>query len=447
MRTTACLVLLASSAFAGDVHRVDPTDPSAFAKIGDAVAAAAPGDVIVVSPKPEFPGIFFTGLYPPFTVDKSLTIVAEEGELVRSKTATIRDLGPDEHVVLRGIQFERAMPAQGAVNLRVENHQGSVWLEDCVFRISTEIFQPLVSVPAVHSDPAVEILGPAAPPYGAVTFARCRIDGTDGATDFSLGPSYGFQMNAGIGLRVERSLVGLWDSEVRGGKGQPGSPVYGLSGGNGGIAVRVDDGYVFASSTALSGGAGGYGFPADGSIPCVDGGDGGHGIVVLSGGVEAIGAAFTGGAPGFPGGTCPGGATGKPALPAGIVSDLGGAPFHLTADAPKREDEMLHLEVGGPAQALFVIGLDLDPLFQVSTSGGLIRGLLHVDPGPVVPVHPALVGQLGPDGAVIDLPLTGALGPMQGATVFLQAVGLDVAAGGAWTTSSPSAFVLLAAGL
>ena len=402
--------------------------------------------MIIVHPKPDIPWIYFTGLYPNFTVDKSLTIIAEEGVLVRCKRPTIRDLGPNDRVVIRGIQFERAIPAQGAPNIRLENNQGTVWLEDCVFRISTEIFQPLISVPPIVSDPAVEVIGPIDGVPGTVTFVRCDIQGTDGATDLSPSSiSYGFQMTAGVGLYVERAFVALWDCQVTGGTGQPGGIPWGLPGGPGGDAVTMDGGFLFASNCTVAGGDGGFGIPAGGGLPCVRGGDGGSGVVLTGASSEMIATTRSGGAPGAPGGTCPGGSFGSPELPSGAVVDLSGAAFTLAADAPRREDQSLELELGGPSSGLYLVDIGFDPLFQQTPFAGLVQGVLHIQPSPAVPIHPSFFGQL-PTGT-ISLPLAGALAGQQGEVIFLQAVGLDPLSAGVWIASSPTAFVLLAAGL
>jgi hypothetical protein len=129
------------------------------------------------------------------------------------------------------------------------------------------------------------------------------------------------------------------------------------------------------------------------------------------------------------------------------VTDVPGAAFTLAAEAPKREDRDLQLELGGPPQGLFLVDLAFDPVFQLAPYGPLVKGPLHVTASPILPLHPAFLGQLGPaGGAVIGLPLAGALGGQQGEVFFFQAVGLEPSAA-AFTASSPSAFVLLAPGL
>lgn len=438
--------LLTSAATAGNVLVVDPTDPTAFALIGDAVQAASPGDVIVVHPKPEIPSIYFTGLYPNFTVDKSLTIIAEEGAFVRSKRPTIRDLGPDDHVVIRGLQFERAMPALGANNIRIENNQGSVWIEDCVFRISIEIFQPLISAPPIESDPAVLITGPKTGQPGSVTFKDCEIYGTDGATDLSPGSvSYGMQMTAGVAIRAERAYLALWDCVVSGGEGQPGGVVWGLPGGDGKPAIDLDSGYLFASGCTITGGDGGFGIPASGGMPCVPGGDGAHAVELTGVTAEMIATTRTGGAPGAGAVPCSGGVAGTSEFPVGSVVDLAGGSFSLEASAPRREDQTLDLELDGPPGSVYLVDLGFAPKYHIAPYGSLVRGILHIDASAAVPVHPSFAGVL-PVGT-LSLPLTGALQGQQGDVVWLQIVGLDPAASTAWTAGAPTAFVLLAAGL
>jgi hypothetical protein len=439
-------VALASHASAGNVLKVDPTDPSAYASIQNAISAASAGDIIVVKPKPPIAGIPFSGLYSTITIDKGITITAEAGATVRASRVIIQNVSAGETVVLKGITFERANPSasNGASNLVADENSGDLWIEDCDFILSTEVFQPVVSVPATPALPAVHINPSAEITPGFVVFVRCTIEGTRGATKAS-GPMAGWQMEAGHGLVVDHAAVSVWDSVVTGGDGQPGHMTTGLPGGDGGDAIRADDSYILCAGTTLAAGDGGPGASGTG---CVPGGDGGVGLRLLGAAwSEVLDSSLSGGTAGPGAGACAAGTAGLSSV--GPVSNLVGPSHSLDCQSPKREGQNLHLTASGPQNGWYLIDTDTDAIFGIGTSS--IQAVQHIvgigAAGGHVPLHPQFLGQYGSSPSVIQFPLSGLLGGQQGMVFFFQSVGIDTYPGGTQTYSAPSALILLDASL
>ncbi len=123
----AVLSLVSSSAFAQSVHQVGPTG---HAQISDAVAVAAPGDLIVVAP----------GTYLPFAVPIGVRIVAPDGATVTTPPGGygipwVHDVNPPtgQKVTIVGLEFRTNSaypPAEPPVALNVT---GNVVFADCIF--------------------------------------------------------------------------------------------------------------------------------------------------------------------------------------------------------------------------------------------------------------------------------------------------------------------------
>ena len=112
------LALLASAALAdanGNVVVVTDPNPMPF------VLAAAEGDTLLFPP----------GNYGQVTIDgKSLHLVADVGGAVSVISLFVHSLSADQSVTLSGLN---ASIASTSIPLRLENNQGSVWVQDATF--------------------------------------------------------------------------------------------------------------------------------------------------------------------------------------------------------------------------------------------------------------------------------------------------------------------------
>ncbi len=430
LRALALPLLTALLPAQGQVHVVDPTNPNAFAGIQAAIAAAAPGDVILVRPRPANPQLQWSTLYAAITIDKSLTIAADTGADVRCWSATVQNLQPQDQVVLRGITFERPTLLMnfGAPTLAVRDCSGLLLVEECAFRPATP-----VAVGVGPTFAAVEISGPPNGPGGAVTLVRCTLQGVGGyANNFGRG-----QQLPALGLRAERTACSLWDCTVNGGKG-PGpllSPV--IAAGPGAEALAFGDGTLFASGTTFTGGAGG-----DAQAPCGPGGAGGDGVVLTlpATAVEMLACQRRAGAGGN---GCPAGPPGQ-ALRAGpgTLVDLPGASAAVRASSPHRAGEtMTLLHTGAPGG--FCFGFLDDRQFYGSTTSIALAGTRHLLGYGGGAVFYGL--WLGPAGsATLRVPLPAPPG-VQGQGYLFQTI--STTPNGELGNGAPSALLLLAPGL
>jgi hypothetical protein len=238
---------------------VDAAGGGQHTQITAAVAAAAPGDVLLVK----------SGSYLPFTIDaKSLSVVADTSAVV-TVTGSIRvqNLVADQTVVLSGLTTSPLLvgssnpdPTLGA-GLVVSACQGSVRAQECEFK------------------------GANAPSSSCFSnLFRGR-----------------------IGAYVKNSVdVAMVRCTLRGGNGgaHAGQCWCGTDGGDGGAALLLDAGLLALYDDVAQGGKGGRGAEA--------GGDGGHGAWLINGiGALCSGSSFLGGDGGIadantndPGGLC-----------------------------------------------------------------------------------------------------------------------------------------------
>ena len=124
-RTGWIAVLLATSAtataHAEGVIVLSANGGPTFPNIQAAVDAAAEGGVLVVA----------AGDYGPFTIDgKAVSIHAAPGATVNCGVATIRDLDPNQTVLLEGLTFPGAVQENDAF-LNVIHCDGFVRFQDC----------------------------------------------------------------------------------------------------------------------------------------------------------------------------------------------------------------------------------------------------------------------------------------------------------------------------
>lgn len=230
---------------------------TAIQEINQAVALASDGDLILVRPGP--------AAYQPFTVQgKSLTIQGDPsaqvlnfgllGGGILAPAAQVRDLGPEDQVVLRNLSI-RIWLFEPISALLVQNCAGSVHLEDC---------QLLAS-----SGPGADVIG-----AQSLTMVRTTMQSQGpfqptGTTAFFVQP----------GLRSSGSNVHLFDCTVTGSGGKDSSFLsQGISAG--GPGLLVNGGLLYASGTAVRGGKGGGQSATTPGGACTSFGQGGPGLVV-----------------------------------------------------------------------------------------------------------------------------------------------------------------------
>ncbi len=340
--------LAPTTSLAAGVLVVDAAGGGDFTDLPDAVAAASPGDVVLVR----------TGTYSTFTVDGlALTVTADRAASVQVRGTTrqsgvvVLNLAPGQCVVLRGLIV--SAPVQTAARV-VRDCQGAVLAEDC-----TLLGEELSAVFPRH---AVRVRN-----SGSVTLVRClAVGGTasPGTTQF----------DGGHGLLVETgSTVHVYDCTLQGGDGTFFEPLMIGDGGDGG---RVSDGsFLYASGSSFHGGDGG-----PGSSLCFipDAGDGGAGLRLLVAAPHAeLLDTLTQGGLGGPSPTmaCPPGADGPDlGVESGSANLIPGVARTLSAAHPVREGELLTFDVHGLAGDLVVLGLSdgHQPAFLGGLEGTLV---------------------------------------------------------------------------
>ena len=231
-----CLLAL-SAAAGGSVLVVDDDGGPGvdFTTIQAAVDAAADGAVLLVR----------DGTYAGFQVQaKSLQILADAGAAPEVGSMSIRDLAPNQEVLLRGLTSDNLLP-NGA--LALNHNQGFVWVEDCTlgFPATLTIFgPPPFGGAGVH---AVDSAG--------LALLRCTVFGGYNPT---VSPIAGEPA-----LRVILSSVWLYDCELTGAAGF--FTNVSLPEADPGPGAFLDEGFLWASGSRIEGGKGKGGDSAFGS--------------------------------------------------------------------------------------------------------------------------------------------------------------------------------------
>ncbi|MFK7740898.1 MAG: hypothetical protein AB8H80_11300 [Planctomycetota bacterium] len=111
-----------------------------FTDLPPAVAAAAPGDIVVV----RYVDPLITAYTAP-TIDKALTVVSEGGRAGLVGPLVVQNLPAGEDVVLRGLRlapFATATGTTGSSRFVIWFNDGSVHLQDCVRDAVATMFSP-----------------------------------------------------------------------------------------------------------------------------------------------------------------------------------------------------------------------------------------------------------------------------------------------------------------
>jgi len=260
-RSVACVAIVAAAANAEGVVIVDAPGLGVLLDIPTAIAAAAPGDVLLVAP----------GTYAPFVIDnKSVSIFAMPGGVTIDGTIEVRNLGPGKRVVLSGLEAHGAvLPTRAGSGLLLASNAGQVRVQRCTFRGGAGKLGTCMNNGA--GGHAVEVSDTA-----RALFSRCMIVGGRGYHNAGDGTYDCFGGDGGDGIHATGSALALYDSTLIAGAGGD----YSYAGGNGGHALSQLDFGVVAVNTRFEGGAGGDGW----DFLYGEGGDGGDALRVEANG-------------------------------------------------------------------------------------------------------------------------------------------------------------------
>lgn len=353
-----------------------------FLDLPPAVAAALPGDVLLVHP----------GSYGELLLSKGLTVVASGA--VSCGRAAVTDLGASEEVLVRGLDFQDADESA----LTIASAAGSIWFEECSFT-STSWAGPYSQGVLLRA--------------GSAAFLRCTFRGGGMLWMWDFLWASGLQVMSGAAAH-------LYDCALFGGDG-----TYEAHGSPGALVA----GFLFASGSTFEGGdgtdeicdiTGGSPYPA---------GDGGAGLQVAGGEAHELQCAFQGGEGGYTAFCFSGagaGSDGPPTLvEAGSLAPVPGLKARsMSATSPVAEGNAVDVSLAGAAGDVVLLAFTTgqDALFLPELHGSL----LLAQPLMVVPV-----GVL-PAGEKLDVVLpVGLLPPgVQGLSIVGQAAFLSVAGPG-----------------
>ncbi len=260
-RSLVSVAILATAASAEGVVIVDAPGLGVLPNLATAIAAAAPGDVLLVAP----------GTYAPFVIDnKSISIFAMPGGVVSiTGTIEVRNLGPAQRVVLSGLEATGAvLPTRSGSGLRLDSNAGQVRVQRCTFKGGAGLLGTCTNNGAGG-------YGVEATSSARNVFSRCMIIGGRGHHNGGDGSYDCIGGNGGDGIHSSGSALAIYDSTVMAGAGGH----YSYSGGDGGHALFQLDFGVIAVNTRFEGGAGGHGW----DYIYAEGGDGGDALRLQSG--------------------------------------------------------------------------------------------------------------------------------------------------------------------
>ena len=317
---------------------------------------------------------------------------------------SIRDLAPNQEVLLRGLTSDNLLP-NGA--LALNHNQGFVWVEDCTlgFPATLTIFgPPPFGGAGVH---AVDSAG--------LALLRCTVFGGYNPT---VSPIAGEPA-----LRVILSSVWLYDCELTGAAGF--FTNVSLPEADPGPGAFLDEGFLWASGSRIEGGKGKGGDSAFGScFPAA--GPGGIGLHEVAGKVRLLDTELVGGE----GGdgpfdfsvmiSCPDGPQGPDFVQdGGLFFEFAGSARSFSASTPESEGGQVALSYGGPAgdAAFLLLSFSQFHEFRPEFTGPL----LLPDPPAV-----SFAGTIGAGGTLQTSVPVPDFGPgFQALTLYAQSIHLE----------------------
>ena len=349
-----------------------------FTDIQPAIDASADRDVILVR----------GGSYEGFQIiGRSIVIVADDGTLVTLRSPSlVNALSSGQEVVLRGLTCLWLSSGSGSFFQALDN-TGELWIEDCTFGVDYWILNP-------GSPPAIDLQN-----CSNVSLLRCAAFGPPGRS----GGTY----QGGDGLHITASEVSLHGGSVTGG-----STYLGI----GSAGIVIDGGEVLLSGCEVTGGDGGMGsacFPGAGDL-------GGSALVVNDGAAWHQDSILLGGRKGHPFDTyCGGYGPRSPGIEqnGGTIATIAGVARRLTAPSPVRENDTVTFELEGAVGDV--------PFLLISF--GAAHALRPEYSGPLLLAEPVFLFSGGtltgvPPRSLVTFPVPNLAAPVQGWTIYAQAV-------------------------
>ena len=403
---TGLALALATPAVLADVLVVAPAG-AAFTEINAAVAAAQPGDIVLVK----------SGTYGHVSIgNKSVSIIADAGATAEVDGIGVANLQAPNTVVLRGLNVPHPtipeLPGFSATACT-----GPVRVEQCSFTGMAGGPPNLITGATGYATDGATVLS-----SSQVSFAHCAFVGGKGwAGTQEFNPWEG-----GYGLNAFQSSVSLWQCSLTGGAGGDGS-ADGLATTGGKGAILIGGTTVFDGCT-LTGGTGGMGASTWLGGPGGTGGDaalaGGGGRLKLTDTAFVVGAGGPGGIGMFGG-------------PPGAVGAPGGGLIVFNSSVETYEAQARDLTVNSPVRsgqvasfAFGVVSCDAVLLVYSATTQGLWLGGPQ---GTLIPGLPLGLLSLALPCATGTQPLAATIPALpagiEGVNLFVQALHVNATTG------------------
>jgi hypothetical protein len=402
---------------------VDQAGGGQFFHVQKALMSAQTGDILVIK----------SGDYrdqpanTPTITAKSLVLIGEGPTRPVLNNLYINQLGAQQNVIVRGIEFRPVVPAFLGGGL-VTSCAGGVLFEDCVL-VGGRGNNGNPWSPSIDGSPGLEVVS-----SPRVVLSRCALTGGVGIDEHFTGGNIDYHASGGgFGLSAQSSSVAAFDCTFVGGVGGTGPGAIDVPN-DGGDGIRASASTVRLAGCSVSGGMGGT-FT---TIVTLHSGDGGDGLVLTNGATcESFDTTFTGGPIGV--GTAPLGAvpgTGVLA-PSGALTQLAANARTFALESPVQVGQPLTITVLGEQGdvVLLLLGRGIE-ILQV---GGSV-GWLTMQPPLPTPLALTTITAANGDGSLtlpappIPIPgLTGIAFPFQ---AYFLGNGTPVA-------GSPSELVLL----
>jgi hypothetical protein len=264
MHTFLTGLLLLVPVFQAQVHVVDPAGGGEFLGVGQAIAAASTGDVVLLRPGA------YAGEPVLLPAGKAVAVVADSAAQIALGPLTVEGVNAADAALMQGLLLVTSMGPPD----RIESSAGAVWIERCSFEhevqgvtgIGGVLVTDSASVVLTHADLGAPYHLLATPPSLEARASRVHVHATA-----ILGRGDDAELGATAVLLQSGSSAELLGASVQGGAGRNGN-FFHCDGYDGGIGLTLDSS---ASASALGstfeGGAGGQ--PLSGCSPGLAGAD------------------------------------------------------------------------------------------------------------------------------------------------------------------------------